>query len=63
MLYGFMAFTILFIKEFIEEYYPGRVLLFGNKNLVIRWFAYYFVVFAIFYLGVFSGEQFVYFQF
>ncbi len=63
MLYGFMAFSILFIKEFIEEYYPGRVLLFGNKNLVIRWFAYYFVIFAIFYLGVFSGEQFVYFQF
>lgn len=63
MLYSFMAFSILFIKDFMEEYYPGRVLLFGNKNLVIRWFAYYFVVFAIFYLGVFSGEQFVYFQF
>lgn len=63
MLYGFMAFSILFIKEFMEEYYPGRVLLFGNQNVMIRWFSYYFVIFAIFYLGVFSGEQFVYFQF
>ena len=63
MLYGFIAFSILFIKEFMEEYYPGRVLLFGNKNLMVRWFTYYFIIFAIFYLGVFSGEQFVYFQF
>jgi D-alanyl-lipoteichoic acid acyltransferase DltB (MBOAT superfamily) len=63
MLYGFMAFSILFIREFMEEYYPGRVLLFSNKNLMVRWFSYYFVIFAIFYLGVFSGEQFVYFQF
>lgn len=63
MLYGFMAFSILFIKDFMEEYYPGRVLLFNNKNLMVRWFSYYFVIFMIFYFGVFSGEQFVYFQF
>ncbi|MEP7254689.1 MAG: MBOAT family O-acyltransferase [Ferruginibacter sp.] len=63
MLYGFMAFSILFIKDFMEEYYPGRVLLFGNKNILVRWFSYYFVIFIIFYFGVFSGESFVYFQF
>jgi len=63
MLYSFMAFSILFIKDFMEEYYPGRVLLFGNKNIMVRWFSYYFVIFIIFYFGVFSGEQFVYFQF
>ncbi len=63
MLYGFMAFSILFIKDFMEEYYPGRVLLFGSKNIMVRWFAYYFVIFIIFYFGIFSGEQFVYFQF
>ena len=63
MLYSFMAFGVLFIKDFMEEYYPGRVLLFGNKNIMVRWFSYYFVIFVIFYFGVFSGEQFVYFQF
>jgi D-alanyl-lipoteichoic acid acyltransferase DltB (MBOAT superfamily) len=63
MLYSFIAFSILFIKEFVEEYYPGRIHLFGNKNIMIRWFSYYFVIFIIFYFGVFSGEQFVYFQF
>ena len=63
MLYGFLAFSILFAKDFIEEYYPGRILLFNNKNIVVRWLSYYFVIFVIFYFGVFSGEQFVYFQF
>lgn len=63
MLYGFIAFSILFIKDFMEEYYPGRVLLFSNKNVTVRWLSYYAVIFLIFYLGIFSGEQFVYFQF
>lgn len=63
MLYSFIAFAILFIKDFMEEFYPGRILLFGNKNSTVRWLSYYAVIFLIFYLGVFSGEQFVYFQF
>lgn len=63
MLYGFIAFSILFIKDFMEEYYPGRIRLFGNENITIRWLSYYCVIFLIFYLGIFSGEQFVYFQF
>ena len=63
MLYSFIAVSILFIKEFMEEYYPGRVLLFENKKRAIRWGAYYFLIFLIFYIGVLGGEQFVYFQF
>lgn len=63
MLYGFIAFAIVFIKDFMEEYYPGRILLFNNKNNTVRWLSYYCVIFLIFYLGIFSGEQFVYFQF
>jgi alginate O-acetyltransferase complex protein AlgI len=63
MLYGFIAFGILFMKDFMEEYYPGRIRLFNNSNSTIRWLSYYCVLFLIFYLGIFSGEQFVYFQF
>ncbi len=63
MLYSFIAFAVLLIKDFMEEYYQGRILLFNNKNVTIRWLSYYFVIFLIFYLGIFSGEQFVYFQF
>jgi hypothetical protein len=63
MLYGFIAFGILFIKDFMEEYYPGRIRLFDNKNITIRWLSYYSVIFLIFYLGIFGGGDFVYFQF
>jgi len=63
MLYGFIAFSILFIKDFMEEYYPGRIRLFGNTNITVRWLSYYFVIFLIFYLGIFGGGDFVYFQF
>lgn len=63
MLYGFIACCILFLKDFMEEYYPGRILLFNNKNNTVRWLSYYCILFLIFYLGIFSGEQFVYFQF
>ncbi len=63
MLYGFMAFSILFIKDFMEEYYPDRIRLFRNKNITVRWLSYYCVIFLIFYLGIFGGGDFVYFQF
>lgn len=63
MLYGFIAFSIVFLKDFMEEFFPGKILLFNNKNNTIRWLSYYTVIFLIFYLGIFSGEQFVYFQF
>jgi alginate O-acetyltransferase complex protein AlgI len=63
MLYSFLAFGILFIKDFMEEYYPGKIRLFEHSNSTVRWLSYYAVIFMIFYFGVFSGEQFVYFQF
>lgn len=63
LLYTFLGFGILFVKEFMEEYYPGRILLFGNSSKVIRWSAYYFILLFIIFLGVFGSDKFVYFQF
>jgi D-alanyl-lipoteichoic acid acyltransferase DltB (MBOAT superfamily) len=63
MLYGFIGFAILFLKEFSDEFYPKQFLLFENKNIVIRWLSYYFVIFLILYFGVFGQEKFIYFQF
>jgi hypothetical protein len=63
MLYGFLAFSVLFIKDFMEEYYPGRIKLFNHSNSAVRWLSYYCVIFLIFYLGIFGGGDFVYFQF
>jgi len=63
MLYSLIGLVILFLKEYRDEYYPDRFLLFENKRIVLRWLSYYFVVFIILYLGVFGQEKFIYFQF
>lgn len=63
MLYSFIGFTILILKEFRDEYYPDHFLLFENKNVIIRWLSYYAVIFMILYFGVFGQEKFIYFQY
>jgi D-alanyl-lipoteichoic acid acyltransferase DltB (MBOAT superfamily) len=63
MLYSFIGFTILILKEFRDEYYPAHFLLFDNKNVIIRWLSYYAVILMILYFGVFGQEKFIYFQY
>ena len=63
MMYSFIGFTILILKEFRDEYYPAHFLLFDNKNVIIRWLSYYAVIFMILYFGVFGQEKFIYFQY
>lgn len=63
MLYSFVGFSILFLKEFRDEFYPKRFLLFENKRIIIRWLSYYLIIFLILYLGVFGQEKFIYFQY
>jgi len=63
MMYSFIGFTILILKEFRDEYYPDHFLLFENKNVIIRWLSYYAVIFMILYFGVFGQEKFIYFQY
>jgi alginate O-acetyltransferase complex protein AlgI len=63
MLYSAIGLVILFATEFRDEYFPNRVLLFENKNIVIRWLSYYVIIFLILFLGVFGQEKFIYFQF
>ena len=62
MLYSFIGVSILLIKEFSEEYYPGKIILFGNCNRIIRWISYYLVLLIIFILAG-EKQQFIYFQF
>lgn len=63
MLFSFIGISILILKELRDEFAPTRFPLFENKNIVIRWLAYYFIIFLILFLGVFGQEKFIYFQF
>ncbi|MEG1794208.1 MAG: MBOAT family O-acyltransferase [Rikenellaceae bacterium] len=57
------SMAILFFKDFRDEFFPKRWLLFENKNIVIRYASYIAVVVLILLFGVFDSSQFIYFQF
>ena len=55
--------TILFIKDFMDEYQPYRLRLIDNKNCVIRWLTYLIIMTLILLAGVFDAGQFIYANF
>jgi D-alanyl-lipoteichoic acid acyltransferase DltB (MBOAT superfamily) len=61
--YSFIGLIILMLKDFADEYYPNKFLLFENSNIVVRYISYLFVLFMILLIGVLDGGQFIYFQF
>jgi D-alanyl-lipoteichoic acid acyltransferase DltB (MBOAT superfamily) len=61
--FGLFGLTILLSKDFIDEFFPKRLRLFENKNIVIRFSSYLVVLFLILYIGVLNASQFIYFQF
>lgn len=63
LLYAFIGLSMLLIKDFTEEYYPNKLMLFNHKSKAIRYFSYSFIAIVILLIGVFDGGQFIYFQF
>ncbi len=61
--YALTGLFILLTKDFIEEFRPGKYLLFNNKNIIVRFSSYLAVIFIILYIGVLTSNQFIYFQF
>ena len=59
----FIGIFILIIKEYFDEFQPTKLLLFDNRNLYIRWFAYISVFIMIMLTGVFGADQFIYANF
>lgn len=58
----FMAIAVLFIKDFKDEFFPGRVDFFNNKITLVRWASYCIILTIIVLFGVF-GDQFIYTSF
>ena len=63
LLYAFLGLGMLLLSDFRDEFFPGKVLVFENRSLLMRYLSYLFVIFLILYVGVFSGNRFIYFQF
>jgi D-alanyl-lipoteichoic acid acyltransferase DltB (MBOAT superfamily) len=61
--YSFIGITIVLIKDYKDEYHPGKLRLLSNKRLWVRTVSYLIILFMIILLGVSEGKGFVYFQF
>lgn len=58
-----MGTTILFVKDFTDEFMPCHFRLFENKFRVVRWSAYVLTMLLILLTGVFDAGQFIYANF
>lgn len=58
-----MGILIIFIKDYTDEFMPGRFLALDNSNRIIRWCSYIVIMSLILLTGVFSADQFIYANF
>lgn len=63
LFYAVMFAILLFIIEFMEEHFKGRIKVLNSKHFVVRWSAYIAMVMMILLFGVLDGGSFIYFQF
>ena len=61
--YALAGLIILLVKEFMEEFFPNKIVLFKNKSVVVRFSTYLMVLFIVLYFGVLNSTQFIYFKF
>ena len=62
-LFILFGMIVLFVKDFIDEFLPGKFKLFNNSNVFIRWLSYIACMMSIMLAGVFSADQFIYANF
>jgi hypothetical protein len=60
--YYILALFVLFFSEYIQEYHPS-VKLIRHKNVIVRYSGYLLIIVLLIITGVFSGADFIYFQF
>jgi alginate O-acetyltransferase complex protein AlgI len=61
--YAVFGIALLFCIEYKHEYLAGKLLLFNNRSVYVRYLSYVLIIVCILLLGVFDGGQFIYFQF
>ena len=58
-----IGISILFIKDFFDEFFPNKLCLFNNRRVVVRWTSYITIFVLIMLAGVFGADQFIYANF
>ena len=63
LLYAFLFGALVFVVDFVDEYFNGKVSLINSRYVVVRWSTYVALVMMILLFGVLDGGSFIYFQF
>jgi alginate O-acetyltransferase complex protein AlgI len=63
LILSFFGLLLILLKDYLDEYFPTKILIFENKHKFIRVTAYSVIIIFILLIGVFDGGQFIYFQF
>ena len=63
IIYPVFGILFLLFVELKQEYYRGDFSFLNNKNSMLRYLSYSFLIILILLIGVFDGGQFIYFQF
>jgi alginate O-acetyltransferase complex protein AlgI len=63
ILISFVWIAFLMLVNYIQNRYENAAEKFWNSPAMLRWSVYYFLIISILELGVFSENQFIYFQF
>jgi D-alanyl-lipoteichoic acid acyltransferase DltB (MBOAT superfamily) len=63
LVYSAMGIAIIMLKDFKDEFYPGKFSFFSSQRIWIRYISYLSILFMILIFGVFGGNGFIYFQF
>ncbi len=61
--YSSVFIVLIFLVDFIEEFYAGRIRLMNSKYRFVRWCTYIILISFIMLYGVLDGGSFIYFQF
>ena len=63
ILLSIMGLTMLFIKDYFDEYRPTSLVVFNNRRVLVRWVAYVIIFVMIMLTGVLGADQFIYVSF
>lgn len=63
LLFSYLGLTLVFLKDLMDEYWPGRARLMEHPQIGVRYSSYLLLAVTIMLLGVFKGSRFIYFQF
>ena len=63
MVYALMFAFLVFLVDFMEEHFSGKVKLMNSRYTIVRWATYVALVVMVLLFGVLDGGSFIYFQF